>query len=105
MSLYLHPFNDTDYFSAVFCIPVAFRKHPEPRPSSGERGEAQRRLHAVLQRSCLHQEDRGREGGEEANLKKALNRLTLSHCHCLCERVSLITYYSLYYNKIILVFL
>ena len=45
----------------------AFRKHPEPGSSGRERGEAPRRLHAVLQRSCLHQEDRSREGGQGAH--------------------------------------
>ncbi len=67
MLLYLHPFSG---FSAVLCILVGVWKHPEPHPSSGERGEAPRRLHAVLQRSCLHQEDRSREGGEEAEEDK-----------------------------------
>lgn len=57
-------------FSAVLCILAAIRKHPEPHPSSGERREAPRRLHAVLQRSRLHQEDRNREGGEEAILRE-----------------------------------
>lgn len=58
-----------DHFPAVLCILVAIWKHPEPRSSSGECCEAPCRVHAVFQRSCLHQEDRSRKGGEEAKLK------------------------------------
>lgn len=43
----------------------AFWKHPEPGSSGRKCGEAPRRLHAVLQRSRLHQEARSRAGGEE----------------------------------------
>ena len=65
MLLYLHSLSGTDCFSAALSVhSVGIWKHPEPRPSGGERGEAPRCLHAVLQRSRLHQEDRGREGGE-----------------------------------------
>lgn len=45
------------------CILTAVREHPEPCSAGGERGEAERRLHAVLQRGGVHQETGGREGG------------------------------------------
>lgn len=50
--------------TAVLCVFAAIWKHPEPGPASRERGEASRCLHAVLQRSCVHQEDWSRAGGE-----------------------------------------
>lgn len=49
--------------SCLVCF-AAVWEHPEPGSSGRERGEAARRLHAVLQRSCLHQEDWSGEGGE-----------------------------------------
>lgn len=39
-------------------------EHPGPGSSGRERGEAARRLYAVLPRSCLHQKDWSGEGGE-----------------------------------------
>lgn len=53
-----------------FCILAAIWKHPEPRPTGRERGEAQRGVHAVFQRGCVHQEDRSGERGEGGEIKK-----------------------------------
>lgn len=50
--------------TTLSCLFVAIWKHPEPCPSGGKRGEAARRLHAVLQRSGLHQEDWSGERGQ-----------------------------------------
>ena len=60
------------------CLGTGLWEHPEPGAAGRERGEAERRVHGVLQRSLLHREAGSREVGEFPWNRKHFSSFTMS---------------------------